>query len=136
MLTAIQGDRTQRWELAGEGDLPLAVEIVLATDPDANIRSAFLSGSTRSRTVVLLQEARETDSDVLDQLAQQGYANPNRKFPLPLADLVPRELDGLYKLLGLDDEAIAIAKARWARAQNRNERISVGDALREIGVIA
>jgi hypothetical protein len=136
MLTAIRGDSTQRWKLAGEEDLPLAVEIVLATDPDANTRSAFLSGSTRSRTVVLLMEARETDSDVLDQLAQQGYASPDRKFPLPLADLVPRELDGLYKLLGFDDEAIAIARARWARAQDRNERISVGDALREIGVIA
>lgn len=42
----------------------------------------------------------------------------------------------LYELLGLDGQAIARAEARWARAQDRNERISVGDALREIGVIA
>ncbi|PYY60613.1 hypothetical protein DEJ17_05475 [Curtobacterium sp. MCSS17_011] len=136
MLTAIHGDTSQRWELACEEDLPLAVEIAVATDPDANIRSAFLSGTTRSRTVVLLMEQRETDPDVLEQLAQQGFASPERKFPLPLADLVPRELDGLYALLGLDDQAIARAEARWAQAQDRNERISVGDALREIGVIA
>lgn len=136
MHTAIHGDTGQRWELAGTEDLPLAVEIAIATDPDANIRSAFLSGTTRSRTVVLLMEQRETDPDVLEQLAQQGYASPERKFPLRFMHLAPRELDGLYELLGLDDQAIARAKARWAQAQDRNERISVGHALREIGVIA
>ncbi|WP_146238593.1 hypothetical protein [Curtobacterium sp. MCPF17_003] len=41
-----------------------------------------------------------------------------------------------YELLGLDDQAVALAKSRWARAQERDERIAVGDALREIGVIA
>lgn len=136
MHTAIRGDTGQRWELAGTEDLPLAVEITLATDPDENVRSAFLSGTTRSRTVVLLMEQRETDPDVLEQLAQQSYASPERKFPLPLADLVPRELDGLYELLGLDDRAVTLAKARWARAQERDERISVGDALREIGAVS
>ncbi|MDT0232176.1 hypothetical protein [Curtobacterium sp. BRB10] len=135
VLTAIHGDTSQRWELACEEDLPLAVEITLATDPDENVRSAFLT-ATRSRTVVLLMEQRETDPGVLDQLAQQSHASPARKFPLPFADLVPRELDGLYELLGLDDDAVALAKARWARAQDRNERISVGDALREIGVVS
>lgn len=136
MHTAIRGDTGQRWELAGTEDLPLAVEIAIATDPDVNIRSAFLSGTTRSRTVVLLMEQRETDPDVLEQLAQQGYASPERKFPLRFMHLAPRELDGLYELLGLDGQAIARAEARWAQAQDRNERISVGDALREIGVIA
>ncbi|MCS6583049.1 hypothetical protein [Curtobacterium citreum] len=135
MLTAIHGDTSQRWELACEEDLPLAVEITLATDPDENVRSAFLMG-TRSRTVVLLMEQRETDAGVLDQLAQQRFASPERKFPVPLADLVPRELDGLYELLGLDDDAVALAKSRWAQAQERGERITVGDALREIGAIA
>ncbi|QZQ54606.1 hypothetical protein KZI27_15115 [Curtobacterium sp. TC1] len=136
MLTAIHGDTSQRWELACEEDIPLAVEITLATDPDENVRSAFLSGTTRSRTVVLLMEQRETDPDVLEQLAQQSYASPERKFPLPLADLVPRELDGLWELLGLDDRAVALAKARWARAQEGDERITVGDALREIGAVS
>jgi len=135
MLTAIHGDTSQRWELACEEDLPLAVEITLATDPDENVRSAFLMG-TRSRTVVLLMEQRETDPEMLEQLAQQSYASPERKFPVPLADLVPRELDGLYELLGLEDDAVALAKSRWARAQERGERITVGDALREIGAIA
>ncbi|MBF4607357.1 hypothetical protein [Curtobacterium sp. VKM Ac-1393] len=135
MLTAVRGDTSQRWELACEEDLPLAVEIALATDPDENMRSAFLM-MTRSRTVVLLMEQRETDPGILDQLAQQGYASPERKFPLPLADLVPRELDGLYELLGLDDQAVALAKARWARAQEHDERITVGDALREIGAVS
>ncbi|MBF4585472.1 hypothetical protein [Curtobacterium sp. VKM Ac-2887] len=107
----------------------------MATDPDENVRSAFLM-MTRSRTVVLLMEQRETDPGLLDQLAQQSYASPDRKFPLPLADLVPRELDGLYELLGLDDRAVALAKARWARAQERDERITVGDALREIGAVS
>jgi hypothetical protein len=135
MLTAVRGDTSQRWELACEEDLPLAVEITLATDPDENVRSAFLM-TTRSRTVVLLMEQRETDPGVLDQLAQQRYASPERKFPLPLADLVPRELNGLYELLGLDDEAVARAKDRWAQAQERNERITVGDALREVGAVS
>lgn len=135
MLTAIHGDTSQRWELACEEDLPLAVEIALATDPDENVRSAFLT-ATRSRTVVLLMEQRETDPGVLDQLAQQSYASPERKFPLRFMHLAPRELDGLYELLGLDEQAIARAEARWAQAQDRNERISVGDALREIGVIS
>ena len=135
MLTAIHGDASQRWELACEEDLPLAVEITLATDPDENVRSAFLMG-TRSRTVVLLMEQRETDPEMLEQLAQQGYASPERKLPVPLADLVLRELDGLYELLGLDDDAVALVKSRWARAQERGERTTVGDALREIGVIA
>lgn len=136
VLTAIQGDTSQRWELAGTEDLPLAVEIALATDPDANVRSMFLSGTTRSRTVVLLMEARETDPDVVEQLAQQGYASPDRKFPLPLADLVPRELDGLYELLGLDAATVRLAHERWARAQEHDERITVGDALREIGAVS
>lgn len=136
VLTAISGDTSQRWELAGEEDLPLAVEIVLATDPDPQVRSAFLSGLTRSRSVVLLMEARETDPDVLSQLAEQGYASPERKYPLRLAYLVHRELDGLYELLGFDDATVARAKARWLRAQEHDEHVTVGDALREIGAIS
>ena len=78
-------------------------------------------------------EDRERDPDVLGLLAQQTYASPERKFPLPFADLVPRELDGLYELLGLEEQTINLARERWARAQDRRERITVGDALREIG---
>lgn len=135
MLTATSGDTSQRWELACEEDLPLAVEIALATDPDENVRSTFLM-TTRSRTVVLLMEQRETDPGVLDQLAQQGYASPERKFPLRFAHLAPRELDGLYELLGLDEETIDRAGERWARAQEHDERITVGDALREVGAVS
>ncbi|MDR6971564.1 hypothetical protein [Leifsonia shinshuensis] len=103
MLTAIQGDQSQRWHLAGEESLPLAIEIALATDPDPVVRASLLVGSSMSRTGVLLMEQRETEADLLLLLAQQSYASPDRKFPLVLADLAPRELEGLYELLGLDD---------------------------------
>lgn len=135
MLTAIQGDVSQRWDLAGTEDLPLAVEIALATDPDPQIRTAFIAGLTRSRTVVLLMEQRETDPDVLEPLAAQSYASPDRKFPLRFGHLAPRELEGLYELLGLDEETIERAGERWARAQDRDERITVEDALLEIGAV-
>ncbi|WP_314146092.1 hypothetical protein [uncultured Leifsonia sp.] len=133
MLTAIQGDTSQRWELAGAEQLPLAVEVALAADPDPQVRASFLMGPTRSRTVVLLMEQRETDPDVLRLLAQQSYASPDRKLPLVLAELAQRELQGLYELLGLDADRIRRANARWGQAQERRERITVGDALREIG---
>ena len=80
MLTAIHGDASQRWELACEEDLPLAVEITLATDPDENVRSAFLMG-TRSRTVVLLMEQRETDPEMLEQLRPAGLREPRTEVP-------------------------------------------------------
>lgn len=133
MLTAIQGDMSQRWDLAGQESLPLAVEIALATDPDPQVRTSLLLGCSMSRTAVLLMEQRETEADLLPLLAQQSYASPDRKFPLVLADLVPRELEGLYELLGFDDTFVQRAQERWARAQERRERTTVLDALREIG---
>jgi len=133
MHTAILGDTSQRWDLAGAEDLPLAVEMALATDPDPQVRSSFVMGISRSRTAVLLMEQREDDPDVLRLLARQRHASPDRKLPLQLWTLVPRELEGLYEILGLDDRMIEAAHGRWARAQEHSEEITVEDALREIG---
>ncbi|WP_423919389.1 hypothetical protein ACPEEZ_12215 [Frigoribacterium sp. 2-23] len=132
MLVAIQGDPWQRGDLAGDEDLPLAIEIALAVDPDPQVRSSLVLSAPRSRTVILLMEQREDDPGVRELLARQPYASPEYKLPLVAADLTGSELAGLFELLELDEATVKAAYRRWNRIQNRRERLTVAELLSEI----
>lgn len=120
--TALSGSRSQRIDLAQQPELPLEVELILARDPEADVRRALVFDGTRSRMTMLLMERDEADSEIRGLFTNQRFASPELKMGVPLADLYPQSLEGVADLLGLDGEL-------RARLMNARDNADPGDEM-------